>query len=67
MLSAPVAILAAKAVVGRKVGRFMVDLVLGLLRAGLTLVAVVVVIGLVAALFMIFFNLATGIDDRITD
>ncbi len=45
----------------------MVDVVLGLVRAGLTLVAVVVVIGLVAALFMIFFNLATGIDDRIAD
>ncbi len=45
----------------------MMDVVLGLVRAGLTLVAIVVVMGLVAALFMIFFNLATGIDDRITD
>jgi len=43
------------------------DVVLGLVRAGLTLVAVMVVMGLVAALFMIFFNLATGIDDRIAD
>jgi hypothetical protein len=43
------------------------DLVIGLIRAGLTLVAIVVVIGLVAALFMIFFNLATGIDDRISE
>ena len=43
------------------------DVVLGFVRAGLTLVAIVVVMGLVAALFMIFFNLATGIDDRIAD
>ena len=45
----------------------MADLVLGVIRAGLTLAAVVVVIGLVAALFMIFFKLATDIDDRIAD
>ena len=45
----------------------MMDVVLGLVRAGLTVVAIVVVMGLVAALFMIFFNLATGIDDRIAD
>jgi hypothetical protein len=43
------------------------DLVMGLIRAGLTLAAIVVVIGLVAALFMIFFNLATGIDERISE
>jgi flagellar biosynthesis protein FliQ len=43
------------------------DLVIGLIRAGLTLAAIVVVIGLVAALFMIFFNLATGIDERISE
>ena len=43
------------------------DILMGLIRAGLTLVAIVVVIGLVAALFMIFFNLATGIDDRISE
>ena len=41
--------------------------VMGLIRAGLTLAAIVVVIGLVAALFMIFFNLATGIDERISE
>jgi hypothetical protein len=46
---------------------FDVDIVMGLIRAGLTLVAIAVVIGLVAALFMIFFNLATGIDERISD
>ena len=43
------------------------DLVLGLIRAGLTLLAIVAIIGVVAALFMIFFNLATGIDDRISE
>lgn len=43
------------------------DLVMGLIRAALTLAAIVVVIGLVAALFMIFFNLATGIDERISE
>jgi len=43
------------------------DVVMGLLRAGMTLAILLVVIGLVAALFMIFFNLATGIDDRISE
>jgi len=43
------------------------DVVMGLVRAGVTLAILLVVIGLVAALFMIFFNLATGIDDRISD
>jgi hypothetical protein len=40
---------------------------MGLIRAGLTVAILIIVMGLVAALFMIFFNLATGIDDRITD
>jgi hypothetical protein len=43
------------------------DVVMGLVRAGITLAILLVVIGLVAALFMIFFNLATGIDDRISE
>ena len=43
------------------------DLVMGLVRAGVTLAVLLVVIGLVAALFMIFFNLATGIDDHISE
>jgi hypothetical protein len=43
------------------------DAIMGLLRAGITLAVIVVIIGLVAALFMIFFNLATGIDDRISE
>ncbi|HYP59788.1 MAG TPA: hypothetical protein VEQ36_05115 [Thermomicrobiales bacterium] len=43
------------------------DTIMGLVRAGVTLAIIVVIIGLVAALFMIFFNLATGIDDRISE
>jgi hypothetical protein len=43
------------------------DLLMGILRAGLTLGVIIVVMGLIAALFMIFFNLATGIDDRISE
>jgi hypothetical protein len=43
------------------------DFLMGLVRAGVTLAVLLVVIGLVAALFMIFFNLATGIDDRISE
>jgi hypothetical protein len=47
--------------------RLAMDFVMGLVRAGVTLAVLLVVIGLVAALFMIFFNLATGIDDRISE
>ncbi|HET7055636.1 MAG TPA: hypothetical protein VFI12_04185 [Thermomicrobiales bacterium] len=43
------------------------DTIMGLVRAGITLAVIVIIIGLVAALFMIFFNLATGIDDRISE
>ena len=43
------------------------DVLVGILRAGLTLGVIMVVMGLIAALFMIFFNLATGIDDRISE
>lgn len=43
------------------------DIIMGLVRAGVTLAALLVVIGMVAALFMIFFNLATGIDDHISE
>lgn len=37
----------------------------GLLGAVVTLLALAVMIGLVAALFMIIFGIATGIDDQI--
>ena len=43
------------------------DIIMGLVRAGVTLAALLIVIGMVAALFMIFFNLATGIDDHISE
>ena len=41
------------------------DLIGDIVAAGLTLVFLVVVIGLLAALFMIVFGIATGIDDQI--
>lgn len=43
------------------------DTIMGLVRAGVTVAILLVIMALIAALFMIFFNLATGIDDRITD
>ncbi len=43
------------------------DAIIGLIRAGATFVILLALMGIVAALFMIFFNLATGIDDRIAD
>lgn len=41
------------------------DLIEGIIKAGLMLVALAIVIGLVAALFMIVFGIAMGIDERI--
>jgi hypothetical protein len=43
------------------------DLVMGIVKAGITLAVILAIIGAIAALFMIFFNLATGIDEQITD
>jgi hypothetical protein len=42
-----------------------VDILESLLRAGLMVVGMMVAIGLVAALFMILFRIAAGIDERI--
>jgi hypothetical protein len=39
----------------------------GLIQAGLTVIALIVIIVLLAALFMIIFGIATGIDDRIQE
>ncbi len=39
----------------------------GLVQGGLTIVALIVIIMLLAALFMIIFGIATGIDERIQD
>jgi hypothetical protein len=41
------------------------DLIADLVQAGLTIIALVVIILLLAALFMIVFGIATGIDDTI--
>jgi hypothetical protein len=45
-------------------GRTM-ELVQGFLGAVVTVIALIVIIGLVAALFMIIFGIATGMDDQI--
>jgi flagellar biosynthesis protein FliQ len=44
-----------------------VDVVEQIVRAGLTIGALILIIGLVAALFMIMFSVATGIDDQIQE
>jgi hypothetical protein len=41
------------------------DFLLGLVEAALMVIFLVVVIGAIAALFMVIFGIATGIDDRI--
>lgn len=41
------------------------ELLQGLVGAAITVIALIVMIGLVAALFMIIFGIATGIDDQI--
>ena len=43
------------------------DVIMNVLQALLTLVFLALVIGLTAALFMIVFGVATGIDDRMID
>ena len=40
------------------------DVIWGLIEAALTVLALVVVVGLLAVLFMIVFGIATGIDDK---
>jgi hypothetical protein len=39
----------------------------GLVQGGLTVVALIVIVMLLAGLFMIIFGIATGIDDRIQE
>jgi hypothetical protein len=41
------------------------DVIEGIIRAGATIVALVLIIGIIAALFMFIFSIATGIDERI--
>ena len=43
------------------------DTVEQIIRAGLTVLALILIIGLIAALFMIMFSVATGIDDQIQE
>lgn len=43
------------------------DLLQGLLGAVATLVALAAIVGLLAALFMIIFGIATGIDDNMQE
>ena len=43
------------------------DVVEQIVRAGLTIGALILIIGLVAALFMIMFSVATEIDDQIQE
>ena len=39
----------------------------GVLKTGITLAVIIVVIGAIAALFMIVFGIATGIDEKIQE
>lgn len=39
----------------------------GLIQSGLTVVALIVIVMALAALFMIIFGIATGIDERIQE
>jgi hypothetical protein len=45
----------------------MPDWLLGLIQGGLTVIALIVIVLLLAALFMIIFGIAMGIDDRIQE
>jgi hypothetical protein len=47
--------------------RRMPEWLQGLVQSGLTIIALIVIIMLLAALFMIIFGIATGIDDRIQE
>lgn len=45
----------------------MPEWLMGLIQSGLTFVVLIVIIMLLAALFMIIFGIATGIDERIQE
>lgn len=40
---------------------------IGIVQSGLTVIALIVIVMLLAALFMIIFGIATGIDERIQE
>jgi hypothetical protein len=48
-------------------GRGAMDIIEGVLKSGVTIAVILVVIGAIAALFMIVFGIATGIDEKIQD
>ncbi len=43
----------------------MPEWLLGLVQSGITVIALVVIVMVLAALFMLIFSIAAGIDDRI--
>jgi hypothetical protein len=43
------------------------NIIEAVLKSGATLAAILLIIGAIAALFMIVFGIATGIDDKIQD
>jgi hypothetical protein len=45
----------------------MPEWLIGIVQSGITIVALIVIVMLLAALFMIIFGIATGIDERIQE
>ncbi len=45
----------------------MPEWLIGIVQSGLTVIALIVIVMLLAALFMIIFGIATGIDERIQE
>ena len=43
------------------------DIVKGVISAAIMIVAILVFIGLLAAMFMIIFSIATGVDEKMQD
>ena len=52
--------------VAGKTRRWRVELVGGLIKAGITIAVLALIMMALAALFMIIFGIATGIDDNMT-
>jgi hypothetical protein len=45
----------------------MPEWLMALIQSGITVVALILIVMLLAALFMIIFNIAAGIDDRLQE
>ena len=43
------------------------DIVKGVISAAIMIAAILVIIGLLAAMFMIIFSIATGVDEKMQD